>query len=187
GQHGWPPGASFVVLLRGQRRDDRVVLLDHAELGGAARAAEVVEELDVGFVVVGPLLGRVVLVVGRLAGADRLAGTAVHALVGVDVETALALVDAVDGTFLDAGLVLEVHTGLRDDVGHVTFPSRGGHASPVLGRITGIIVCRAPRRETGAPAGPSGRAGPRRHNVCPWTTSPSAPVSPSVGGWRRRR
>ena len=78
--------SSLVVLLRGQRRDQRVVLGDQAQLGGAAGRPEVVEELDVGLVVVGPLLGDVVLVVDGLDRADRLAGTAVDALVGVDVE-----------------------------------------------------------------------------------------------------
>src|SRR5699024_5959535 len=57
--------------------------------------------------------------VDRLDRAHRLAGAAVDALVGVDVEHALALVDAVHGTLLDAGQVLEVHTGLRDHVRHV--------------------------------------------------------------------
>jgi hypothetical protein len=36
----------------------------------------------------------------------------------MDVEHALALVDAVDGTLVDAGPVLEVDTRLGDDVGH---------------------------------------------------------------------
>src|SRR6478735_8951568 len=109
---------SLVVFLRRQRLDERVVLVDDAELRGAAGAAEVVEGLDVGVVVVGPLLGDVVLVVDRPDGADRLARTAVDALVGVDVERALALVDAVDRTLLDAGAVLEVDARLGDDVGH---------------------------------------------------------------------
>jgi len=97
-----------------------VVLGDHAELGGPTRAAEVVEELDVGLVVLRPLLGDVVLVVDRLDGADRLACTAVDALVGVDVEAALTLVDAVDRTLLDTGLVLEVDTGLRAPAASMT-------------------------------------------------------------------
>src|SRR5262249_3975404 len=58
------PGRSVDLahLLRRQRGDHRVVLGDDAELGRAARRPEVVEELDVGLVVVGPLLGDVVLV-----------------------------------------------------------------------------------------------------------------------------
>jgi len=48
----------------------------------------------------------------------RRAGAAVDALVGVDVEHPLALVDAVDRTFVDTSPVLEIDTGLGDDVGH---------------------------------------------------------------------
>jgi hypothetical protein len=36
----------------------------------------------------------------------------------VNVEHPIALVDAVNGTLLDTGEVLEVNTRLRDDVGH---------------------------------------------------------------------
>src|SRR5690606_14483271 len=103
----------------GQCGDDRVVLVDHAYLGGAAGRAHIVEELDVGLVVVLPLVRKVVFVVDRLDGAHRLARTAVDALVGVDVERAVAFVDAVHGAFVDAGPVLDIHTGQRDDVRHV--------------------------------------------------------------------
>ena len=43
-----------------------------ADLRGAAGRADLVEELDIGFVVVGPFLGEVVFVVDGLDGADRL-------------------------------------------------------------------------------------------------------------------
>jgi hypothetical protein len=36
----------------------------------------------------------------------------------VDVKHPVALVDAVDGAFLDTSEVLQVNTRLRDDVGH---------------------------------------------------------------------
>src|ERR1017187_1814446 len=60
--------------LRGKGGDQRVVLVDQAELGRAAGAAKVVEELDVGLVVVVlPLLGGVVLVEDGFHRADRFA------------------------------------------------------------------------------------------------------------------
>src|SRR5699024_3328432 len=65
-----------------------------------------------------PLLRDVVLVVDGLDGADRLTGTTVDALVGVDVQRAVALVDAVDRALLDARLVLDVDAGLRDHIRH---------------------------------------------------------------------
>src|SRR5699024_8669207 len=97
--------------------------------------AEVVEELDVGLVVLGPLVGGVVLVVDRLDGADGLAGAAVHALVGLDVEHPVALVDAVHGALVDAGTILHVDAGQGDDVGPGRLPSVGAgshHLSPPL-------------------------------------------------------
>src|SRR5574341_1288257 len=73
-----------------------------------------------------PLGGDVVLVEDRLDGADRLAGAAVDALVRVDVEHPLALVDAVDRAFLNARLVLHVDAWLGDHVRHVlSQPPRG--------------------------------------------------------------
>src|SRR4051794_10534287 len=110
---------SLVVLLRRERCDQSVVVVDLAELGRAAGRAEVVEEVDVGVVVALPLLRGVVLVEDRLDRADRLARTAVDTLVGMDVEHPLALVDAVDRTLVDAGAVLEIDARLGDDVGHL--------------------------------------------------------------------
>src|SRR5699024_2320766 len=109
---------SVVGVLRGQARDEGVVFVDDSVGGGPARGADVVEEVDVGRVVVLPFLGHIVFEEDRLDGADGFARTAVDAFVGVDVERALTLVDAVDRAFFDAGAVLHVHTGLGDDVGH---------------------------------------------------------------------
>src|SRR6185312_3796636 len=111
-------GRTTSAGLGRQRRDERVVLGDDADLGSAAGGSEVVEELDIRLVVVGPLRRGVVLVEDRLDRADRLARAAVHTLVGVDVQHPVALVDAVDGALVDAGAILHVHTGKGDDVSH---------------------------------------------------------------------
>src|SRR4029453_17360340 len=83
-----------------------------ADLGESAGRAERVgalgEEGGVGGGEVLPLGGHAVLVEEGLHRADGLTGAAVRGLVGVDVEHAVALVDAVDRTLLDAGLVLDV-------------------------------------------------------------------------------
>src|SRR5680860_280395 len=115
--------ALLLVLLRRQRHDQGVVLRDLAELGGATGASQVVEELDVGLVEVLPLLRCVVLVEDGLDRADRLAGATVDALVRVNVERALTLVDAVDRAFLDTSLVLDVDTRLGDDISHSEWSS----------------------------------------------------------------
>src|SRR6266498_5207325 len=95
-----------------------MVLVDLADLRGAARGADVVEEVDVRGVVVLPLLRDVVLVEDRLNRADRLARPAVHALVRVDVEHPVAFVDAVDRALLDARSVQHIDAWLGDDVSH---------------------------------------------------------------------
>src|SRR5699024_12364230 len=82
--HGSP--RSVVGVLRGQARDEGVVFVDDSVGGGPARGADVVEEVDVGRVVVLPLLGHIVFEEDRLDGADGFARTAVDAFVRVDVE-----------------------------------------------------------------------------------------------------
>ena len=65
-----------------------------------------------------PLLRQGVLGEDRLDRAFRLAGAAVDALLGVDDEDPLVLVDAVDGTDVHARAVFDVDAGLSDDVRH---------------------------------------------------------------------
>src|SRR5512132_2854653 len=67
-QHGL---ASLVVLLRRQALDQRMILLDHTELRGAPRGTEVGEEVNVGGVVLLPLLRSVIFVEDRLHWAHR--------------------------------------------------------------------------------------------------------------------
>src|SRR5665647_1282391 len=124
----WKPTPLLVVRLGRQRGDERVVEGDLAHLGRHTRGAEGLEELHVRVVVLAPLFGEVLLVVDRLHGADRLAGPAVHALVGVNVQGTLALVDAVHGTLVHAGLVLQVHTRQCDDIGHCSSSPRFGRS-----------------------------------------------------------
>src|SRR4029450_11840509 len=91
-----------------------------ADVGRPARGGERLlalgEERGVGGGEVLPLVRDVVVVEDGLHRTDRFAGAAVHALVGGAVEHAGALIDAVDRTLLDAGLVLDVDAGLGDDV-----------------------------------------------------------------------
>src|SRR5262249_34737722 len=110
-------------LARGQRLDERRILVDLTNLGGAAERSEVLEEFVVCSRVVLPLLRDVVLVEDRLDRAHRLARAAVNALIRADVEHAVALVDAVDWALLDACLVEKIDARLGDDVCHVLFLS----------------------------------------------------------------
>jgi hypothetical protein len=77
------------------------------------------EEVDVLGYVALHLLRNLVLGVDGLNRALRLTRPAVNALLGVDHELIPTVVDAVDRTDLDTGLVLGTYTRLRNDVGHL--------------------------------------------------------------------
>src|SRR5262249_31751504 len=119
---GAPSGAPRPTSVLGRARwlsgDEGGILIDLADLGGATGRAEIFEELVVGRGIVLPLLRHVVLVEDRLHRADRLAGTAVNALIGVDVEHPVALVYAVDRALLNARLVEQVDAWLGNYIGH---------------------------------------------------------------------
>ena len=88
----------------------------------ALPCVDVKDRACVGADVFAPLFGNVVFVVDGLDGADGLAGAAVHALVGVDVQGAVTFVDAVHGAFFNAGAVFDIHAGTRDNGGHGSVP-----------------------------------------------------------------
>jgi FSR family fosmidomycin resistance protein-like MFS transporter len=106
---------------------DRVILRLRPCLRRAARRAQAAPRVREPFGVhrgeLLPFTRHVVLGEDRRDGADRNAGVAVHALVGLDVEHPGTFVDAVDGTLVHAGLVLDVDAGLGDHVRHVITPS----------------------------------------------------------------
>src|SRR3989338_3112196 len=92
-------------------------------LRGRLDARIVLEELLVQLGEVLPLVRDLVLGEDRLHRAHGLARAAVDALVRMDIEHGLALVDAVHGADLDAGLVLDVDARLGDHVRHGMPPS----------------------------------------------------------------
>ena len=107
-----------VLAARGQCLNKGNVLAGRAELSGATGGAQIIEEVSIGANVFAPLLGNVVFIVDSFNRADRFAGAAVNAFIGVNVQGAVALVDAVNGAFFNACAVLDVYTGQSDDVGH---------------------------------------------------------------------
>src|SRR6266542_78240 len=162
GRRSWPRRASVPraccrwrtseLLGGGVVGDERGVACLGSHLGGAAGRAERVvalgEERRVGRGELLPLGRHVVLVEDRLDRADRLAGPAVHALVRLDVEHPVALVDAVDRALLDAGLVLDVYAGLADGVGHL-------RVDPLVGTFLVLV-------DTTGVSGPSNARDQRR-------------------------
>ena len=95
----------MAFALSRQSEDDGVVLIDETNLASAARRTYAVKELNVGSGVLLPLLWHVIFVVDGFHRADRFAGTTVHAFIRLDVEHAVALIDAVNWALFDASLV----------------------------------------------------------------------------------
>src|SRR5450759_5434846 len=185
---------TVVSDLGRERCDDGVVGIDLAELRRTTRRPENIEELDIGAVVVAPLLGHVVLVEDRLDRAHRLARATVHALVGLDVQRPLALVDAVHRTLVDASLVLDVDARLGDHVRHGHSLQTGQLPQPAAPRPVSLRmeVVRRPRSHGGASRA-SRIAAPREQA---WTANPgnhcrsggpgrSVSASTSGGGWMK--
>jgi hypothetical protein len=84
----------------------------------ASRRPDVFEELRVERLKDLALLRKFIVIVDRGVRAHSLAGTAVDALIRMDVEHPLALIDAVDRAFLDATAVLHINAVLCDHIGH---------------------------------------------------------------------
>ena len=101
-----------------------MVLTGGTDFACPARRAELVEEFRVISLESLPLSGDVILVIDRLHWAYGLASAAIDTLIWLDVEHPVALIDAIDRTFLDTGLVLDIDTRFSDDVCHeVAIPS----------------------------------------------------------------
>ena len=113
-------------VLRWKARDQWSVGTDRPDLGRPARRAErpiatgqgVGEKGRVVGLIGLEVGGQVVLVIDGFDRANRFAGTAIDAFVGMDVERPSAFIDAVNGALLDASPVHHVYTGLADHVGH---------------------------------------------------------------------
>src|SRR4051794_6264545 len=132
-------------------------------LGGTARRADpghrVVEELGVHRGELFPLGGNVILVEDRGDRTGGLAGAAIDAFVGLDVEHPAALVDAVDRALVDAGAVLHVDAGLADRVGHrFPFGCRVIQGLVVPGMVAQASACATERCQPGATASIVARA-----------------------------
>ena len=111
------PQISLLVLRR-QRGDLFRVFADWTIGGSAAQIADFSEEVDSGILVPSPLVRQIILIEDGLGGTHRFACTAVDALVGVDVQRAGTLVNAVDGALVHASLVLDIHARLSDYIWH---------------------------------------------------------------------
>jgi len=88
-----------------------VIAWNWADLGSSSRGSNLREEVNVRLVVFTPLARKIVFVIDSLNWANRLARSAVHTLIRVDVKHSAALIDAVDRALIDTGFVLDIDTG----------------------------------------------------------------------------
>jgi hypothetical protein len=114
-----------------------MILVNYADLRCPTGRAiiEEVEELDIGLIVVRPLVGQIVFVVDGFNRADWLTSTAIDALIRLDVEHTIALIDAIDRTFVDTCAILEINTGLGDNIRHEISAPFTGENSSTLSRL----------------------------------------------------
>jgi adenine deaminase len=98
------------LTLRGESGYQRVVSSNGSYLCSSSGGANFVKEINVHLVVIAPLGRSVILVVDGFYWANWLTGTAINALVRVDVEHSIALVDAINRALINAGLVLHIDT-----------------------------------------------------------------------------
>ena len=87
-------------------------------LGGTQSADPGIEELRVDGLVVAQCGWQIVVQKDGLDGTYGLTDAAVDALLGLNIEHARALVDAIDRTHRNAGAILDIDAGLGDDVRH---------------------------------------------------------------------
>jgi hypothetical protein len=87
-----------------------VIPRDWSNFGSSSWRSNLTEEVNICLVVLAPLTRKIVFVIDRLNWANRLARTAVHTLIRVDIKHAVALVDAVNWALIDTGFVFDVYT-----------------------------------------------------------------------------
>jgi len=95
-----------------------MILTSSSYFAGAAWGAEFIEELGVNLFKFIPLGWDIIFVIDRFDRADRFAGAAINALIRLDVEHPIALVDAIDWALFDTGLIFNIHTRKRDHICH---------------------------------------------------------------------
>ena len=95
-----------------------MVTLLSAYFACATGRAQLGEEFFVDLLEVALLARDIIFVIDSFYRADWFARTAIHTLVGLDVEHPPAFVDAIHWALLDAGLVLHIDAWPGNDVGH---------------------------------------------------------------------
>jgi hypothetical protein len=97
-----------------------MVSSNNAHLGSSSWGPYFLEEIHIDRVVLAPLFWQVVLVINRLYWADWLTSSAIDALIRVDVEHAIAFIDAVHWAFINAGPIFDVNARKSNYISHLS-------------------------------------------------------------------
>jgi hypothetical protein len=125
--------AKSLFALRWQGSHNWVIASDWANLCSSTWGANLIEEVNIYLVVVAPLTRNIVLVVNGLDWANWLTRTAVNALIRMDVEHAVTLVDAVNGALVNTCLVFDVNAWKGDYVGQSKLLKSAPKSNNVIG------------------------------------------------------
>jgi hypothetical protein len=95
-----------------------MVMICKTDLCSSTWGAKFYEKLGINFWILFPFAGNVILIINRLDWTDRLARTAIDALIRLDVEHAVAFINAIHWALFDAGLIFHIDTWLSNHICH---------------------------------------------------------------------
>jgi hypothetical protein len=99
-----------------------VISSSWANLARSTRGTDFNKELGINLAKLFPLPRNIIFVVDSFYWANWLTGTAIHALIWLDVKHAIAFVNAIHGTFFDAGFIFYIDAWVCDHIGHLRPP-----------------------------------------------------------------
>jgi hypothetical protein len=95
-----------------------MVVICETDLCSSTWGAKFYEKLGINFWILFPFAWNVILVIDSFHWTDRLARTAIDALIRLDVEHAVAFIDAINWALFDAGLIFHIDTRLGNHICH---------------------------------------------------------------------
>ena len=109
-------GENFLLFFVRSSDDNGVIGIRNTDFARTTWRSQFDKELGVDLGIIFPLSRDIILIIDRLDWTDGFAGTAIHALIGLYVEHASALIDAIHRALFDARLVFHIDTRLRNYV-----------------------------------------------------------------------
>jgi uncharacterized membrane protein YGL010W len=95
-----------------------MIAIGQTDLACTTWGSELNEELAINCAILLPLRWDIIFVIDRFHRTDWLTGTTIHALIGLDIEHAIAFIDAIHWALFDAGLIFHIDTWLGNYIGH---------------------------------------------------------------------